>query len=508
MLTKYIASMLLPFLMQIGVDFVDRVEKLPLTTDQIETERVKYEHPVELRLDGLELNRRDWVAMTTLRRLRALSLRDTNFSDAEMVMLTHLKELRYLDLSSTLVTGGTLHRLYGLSKLQAVCMADTAVDSQAIVKLKSHFKSTYDRQLMVGSSWRGHPYARDEVSGLCCQPNQRELLVPDSIAKTADQMKPYSEVIEHTDVTMRMLPIPGGSFMMGSPATEDHRDAAEGPQRKVTISPFWMAETETTWDAFQVWTDDLDVKQRRELNLLESVRDRKADLFQIKQPEVPYYVPDMGMGFEDRPAILMTQLAARTFCQWLSAKTGRYYRLPTEAEWEYACRAGTTTAYSWGDDPKKVDQYAWHYGNTDEGDSTGRVRTKKPNPWGLYDMHGNVAEWVLDQYEPEFYKLDGPSTNPINVPQTLYPRVVRGGSYMHDPPALRSAARASSSLEWMNEEPQIPHGIWWFRGTHYWFGFRVVRPLDSPSNEERTVKWNAQQPAGRREAYLKRLERW
>ena len=133
------------------------------------------------------------------------------------------------------------------------------------------------------------------------------------------------------------------------------------------------------------------------------------------------------MGKEGFPAICMTQLAAKKYCEWISAKTGRYYRLPTEAEWEYACRAGTKTAYSFGDDKDKLGQYAWFYDNSNE--KYHPVGKKKPNPWGLYDMHGNVCEWCLDQYKPEFYaQLAGkPTANPLLVPTKVEPRVVRGG---------------------------------------------------------------------------------
>jgi formylglycine-generating enzyme required for sulfatase activity len=186
----------------------------------------------------------------------------------------------------------------------------------------------------------------------------------------------------------------------------------------------------------------------------------------------------------------MTQLAARTYCEWLSAKTGRYYRLPTEAEWEYACRAGTTTAYSFGDDPGELDDHAWHYENCE--DSYHPVGEKKPNPWGLYDIHGNVAEWTLDQYIPDYYQrfAGKVSKNPWPIPHKIYPLAVRGGSWDDDPPALRSAARRGSEKDWKQQDPQLPQSIWYFTDALF-AGFRVVRPLEVPSAEEQAKLWNA-----------------
>jgi formylglycine-generating enzyme required for sulfatase activity len=157
--------------------------------------------------------------------------------------------------------------------------------------------------------------------------------------------------------------------------------------------------------------------------------------------------------------------------------------LPTEAEWEYACRAGTTTAYSFGDDPGDLGDYAVYFDNCDDGYA--KVGSKKPNPWGLYDMHGNVAEWTLDQLIPDYYaKLaSGQAKGPFAVPTELYPRVARGGHWDADPKDLRSAARLGSDPSWKMQDPQIPRSIWYHTDATF-VGFRVVRPLRVPSVEE------------------------
>jgi formylglycine-generating enzyme required for sulfatase activity len=170
------------------------------------------------------------------------------------------------------------------------------------------------------------------------------------------------------------------------------------------------------------------------------------------------------------------------YCKWLSEKTGHFYRLPTEAEWEYACRANTTTAYHFGDDPALLDEYAWHY--TNSNGAYKKVGSKKPNPWGLYDMHGNVAEMTLDQYLPDFYaKAGNGAVNPWAIPKDLYPHVARGGSWDDDPDRLRSAARIPSKPTWKKRDPQIPRSNWWFTDASF-VGFRVVRPVKQPTKEE------------------------
>ena len=315
--------------------------------------------------------------------------------------------------------------------------------------------------------------------------------VADAKAASEAEMKPYAEILEHTGLTLEMVPIRGGTFIMGSPEEEEDRVEDEGPQHEVKVDPFWMGKFEITWDQYDAWGEEMDVLRRQAFGLDKTPRDLQVD--GVTRPTEPYTDMSFGMGKGNKPAICMTQHAARTFCKWLSARTGRYYRLPTEAEWEYACRAGTTTAYSFGDDASELDEFAWYADNSD--DEYAEVGQKKPNPWGLYDMHGNAAEWVLDQYIPDFYgKSNGQLvSNPLAIPTELYPRIVRGGGWNQDAEQLRSAAREASSEDWKEQDPQEPKSIWYHTDALH-VGFRVVRPLVEPSEQERIEKWDNTQP--------------
>jgi formylglycine-generating enzyme required for sulfatase activity len=184
----------------------------------------------------------------------------------------------------------------------------------------------------------------------------------------------------------------------------------------------------------------------------------------------------------------MTHYAAVKYCKWLTAKTGHFYRLATEAEWEYACRAGTTTRYSFGDDESKIGDYAWHFANA--GEKYQQVGKKKPNAWGLYDMHGNVAEWVLDAYVADYSKV---GDVPYTPGATEYPHVARGGSWDDDPEALRSAARRASDPSWKMRDPQLPKSKWYLTDAQF-LGFRIVRPLKVPSKEEMERCWTSFPP--------------
>ena len=247
-----------------------------------------------------------------------------------------------------------------------------------------------------------------------------------------------------------------------------------------------MGTYEVTWDEYLLFVYPDDEKKLRETFPTDPEINAISDA--VSHPSKPYMDMSFGMGKRGFPAIAMTQHAANKFCHWLSAKTGQFYRLPTEAEWEYACRAGTTTAYSFGDDPNDLPEYAWFFDNSNS--KYQRVGKKKPNPWGLYDMHGNVVEWVLDQYNPDYYKSLGPAvvTEPWNKATKPYPHSVRGGSWDDDAPALRSAARRGSERAWKMTDPQLPKGMWWFTDVSF-VGFRIVRPLQIPPPEQMAKYW-------------------
>ncbi len=300
-------------------------------------------------------------------------------------------------------------------------------------------------------------------------------------------MVPYSMTIPGTDLKIEMIPVPGGSFMMGSPEQEEERADDEGPQFKVNVDPMWVAKTEVNWAQYKEFMKLYNVFKEFERNGVRPVDEsNKADAItaptQLYEPSFTYEYGERP----EQPAVTMTQYAAQQFTKWLSRVSGQQYRLPTEAEWEYAARGGKATAFSWGDSADDIDDYAWYYDNADDGQMA--VGTKKPNAFGLYDMHGNVAEWTVNQHTEDGYKsfADKAPINAIDVvkwPVTSSPCVVRGGSWEMDPHQLRSAARlASDDIEWKDADPNFPKSPWWLtddpaRGVGFRL-FRSYKPLD------------------------------
>ena len=313
----------------------------------------------------------------------------------------------------------------------------------------------------------------------------------------AGYMVPYTVTIPGSDVKFQMEPIPAGEFLMGSPSAESGREANEGPQVKFMVEPFWMARCEVTWAEYKEF-----------MNLYTHFKDFEEEQVRVVNDEnfvdsitapTPLYVPSFTYEYgEDpqQPATTITQYSAKQYSKWMTAVTGDQYRLPSEAEWEYACRAGSTTAFFFGDDSSQLGEYAWFEENTD-GEGPHKVGTKKPNPWGLYDMHGNAAEWTLDYLDT--YKPADTAKKAANdwvASKLLDPRVVRGGTFEFTAYQCRSAARLGSDSStdadkgWRNEDPNLPLSPWWFttdpaRGV----GFRLIRPLKTLPKAEMAKFW-------------------
>lgn len=308
-------------------------------------------------------------------------------------------------------------------------------------------------------------------------------------ANTAEPMKPYTELIPGTEIGIDMLPIPVGKFRMGSADTEKGRGADEGPVHEVEVEAFWMARVETTWNEFDLFHYLEEYRKLRKSAAIPQEELKLADA--LSDPSQPYVELSFGMGRDGYPVVAMSQHMANRYCQWLSVLTGHFYRLPTEAEWEYAARAGTTTAYYWGDDPAKAREYCWYGPNSDF--KYHKVGTKLPNAWGLHDMLGNVAEWVADGYAQDFYSRS-PKQAPWNAVKQRYPHSLRGGSWEDEVVSkLRCAAREKSSPDFNRRDPQIPKARY-YDGDAPHVGFRVIRPLKVPSVEEMRRYWNTGMP--------------
>ncbi len=298
-------------------------------------------------------------------------------------------------------------------------------------------------------------------------------------------MVPYTATIPGTDTKFEMVPVPGGTFTMGSPGDEEGREENEGPQFEVVVKPFWAGKYEVTWEEYRRFMDMDFVLKELQRNKIRK-RLLKYEVDTMSAPSELYH-PDFtyGGGEEyNQPAATMSQFGAKQYTKWLSVTSKAFYRLPYEAEWEYACRAGTKTAYSFGDDVDDLEAHGWYVGNSDE--ERHGVGEKKANAFGLFDMHGNVAEWVLDAYNEAGYthlKAGQKYTveQTYNKPKAIYSRVLRGGSWELGDVQCRSAARLGSQKEWKDNDPQEPQSPWWYSdspglGT----GFRLVRPLVAP----------------------------
>ena len=279
----------------------------------------------------------------------------------------------------------------------------------------------------------------------------------------AQQWPKDSVAIPGCNRPLIMVNLPDGKFAMGS-AKMPINGVEQGPTKQVQLDAFAISIYETTWEQYDAFFRDNNFSVNKETDA-------------ITRPSPPYLDFTLGMGKEGFPASSMQPYGALMFCKWLHKQTGIFYRLPTEAEWEYACKAGDT--YGAETDSINLLSYAWFAGNSLQKYQP--VGSLKPNAWGIYDMLGNVAEWTLDGWTNAYFSqtLEQTTANPLTVPQKKLPRPVRGGSYRDEAAQLHPALRKPSDPVWNRRDPQIPKSKWWNTDAPF-VGFRVVRPASQP----------------------------
>ncbi len=294
----------------------------------------------------------------------------------------------------------------------------------------------------------------------------------------------FEEKLPETSVSFKMVAVPGGKFNMGTSTTETYRRIDEGPVREVAVDSFWMAEIEVSWNEYLAFFRATSSQGRKE------AVETNNEVDGISGATPPWGAPDQGWGKGTRPAITMSHLGAETYCRWISHVTGRKYRLPTEAEWEFAARAGTNTPYFFEGTPKDFETDGF-WNKLFGADTTGinsyviyrensPNKTQTPamvsaNQYGLKNMLGNVAEFCSDYYDPKVYGKypKGIVKNPRG-PRNGMEHVIRGGSYKNSAKDLRAGRRDfTKTKKWLVTDPQIPKSIWWYSDCKN-VGFRVV----------------------------------
>jgi formylglycine-generating enzyme required for sulfatase activity len=240
------------------------------------------------------------------------------------------------------------------------------------------------------------------------------------------KIAPFTETLPGSVVKIQMVPIPGGTLTIGT--------------RTVSVKPFWMAQTETPWEAFDVFTAS--GPPSPPYGQTEIAPDA------IARPSKSYILPDLGWGHHGYPVINVSFTSTQMFCRWLAAATHKKYRLPTEAEWDWACRAGSTGP--WRVDTTLLDKSAWSAANS--GGTTHPVGKKLPNAWGLDDMLGNAGEWATD--------LDDKP-------------VLCGGTFLDGPDKMTPETRRRQTPAWQETDPQFPKSRWWLADGKF-VGFRIA----------------------------------
>ena len=332
-------------------------------------------------------------------------------------------------------------------------------------------------------------------------------------------MVPYSQSIPGSDVKFEMVPIPGGVVTIKSTASDND-------VRRVKLPHYWIARHEVTWaEYWQFMALDTTFSQINQLRNMVAITEqegesvaptlkRYAQLWNAIESEpshvdgvtAPTPLYDASTTYQSGedprlPAVTMSPYAAKQYTKWLTHITGADYRLPSEAEWEHAARAGGKGPYGAGEEGKSItaenlDAYAWHEDNSDYASQ--KVAEKKPNAWGLYDMIGNAAEWVLDAPRPEANEANNASsTEPldwqsaIRWPTEATSRVAKGGFWDAAPADCRIESQMVSVAEdWKFTDPNFPKSPWWYSDDPaFGVGMRIVRPLAPMDRKTKEKVW-------------------
>lgn len=295
--------------------------------------------------------------------------------------------------------------------------------------------------------------------------------------RNVQDFAPYSQNIPNSEQSIDFVPVSGGTFDMGP-------SFGESETLRVKVDSFWIGKFEITWDQYDLFVkDNIDGIDLTQTSL--SSGSTQADALSIPTP--PYVDMSFGMGKDGSPAINMTNYAAIMFTKWLYAKTGIFYRLPTEAEWEYACKANHPNIAQLAENDM-ISSYAWSNDNSNR--KYHNVGSIEPGELLIHDILGNVAEWTLDQYQPDYSSSFSEETveNPFLMPKELYPRTVRGGSWMDELQDQTCTRRIGSEERWQRRDPQLPKSLWWLTDAPF-VGFRIVRPLKKPTDTEIKKYW-------------------